>query len=120
MIPPVAALGGEFSINTIGTPGQSSPGSGTHGVGAGEPALEGPAGTGPEGGFHGALTEAISSLEGTQQDAVVASQGLATGKVSDPESALVTVEDAQMAMDLASQVRNKAVEAAQSIFQTQV
>ncbi len=32
----------------------------------------------------------------------------------------MTVEDAQMAMDLASQLRTKATEAAQNIFQTQV
>ena len=117
-LPLVAALSGELSLNPTAALGQRS---GAHGVGGtSEPQLEGPAGTGSEGGFHGALTNAISSLEGTQQDAAVASQGLATGKVADPESALVTVEDAQMAMDLASQVRNKAVEAAQSIFQTQV
>jgi flagellar hook-basal body complex protein FliE len=72
------------------------------------------------GGFGGALTEAISSLEGTQLSADSAAQALATGTVKDPESAVVTVEDAQLAMDLASQLRTKATEAAQSIFQTQV
>ena len=72
------------------------------------------------GGFGGELTEAISSLEKTQDSAASASQALATGTVSDPESAVVTVEDAQMAMELASQIRNKATEAATSIFNTQV
>ena len=71
-------------------------------------------------GFGGELTEAISSLEKTQDSASSASQALATGSVSDPESAVVTVEDAQMAMELASQIRTKATEAAQSIFNTQV
>ena len=71
-------------------------------------------------GFGGELTEAISSLEKTQDSASSASQALATGTVSDPESAVVTVEDAQMAMELASQIRTKATEAAQSIFNTQV
>ena len=33
---------------------------------------------------------------------------------------MVTVEDAQLAMQLASQIRTKAVEATQQIFQTQV
>ena len=33
---------------------------------------------------------------------------------------MVTVEDAQMAMDLAAQIRTKATEAVQNIFQTQV
>jgi len=73
-----------------------------------------------EGGFGGALTNAISSLEQTQRSADGAAQGLATGTVSDPESAVVTVQDAQMAMQLAAQIRTKATEAAQTIFQTQV
>jgi flagellar hook-basal body complex protein FliE len=74
----------------------------------------------PSGGFGGALTEAISSLEGTQLSADSAAKELATGAAKDPESSVVTVEDAQLAMDLASQLRTKAAEAAQSIFQTQV
>ncbi len=70
--------------------------------------------------FGNELSGAISSLEGTQQSAAGAAQSLATGTAKDPESAVVTVEDAQMAMDLAATVRTKATEAAQSIFQTQV
>ena len=70
--------------------------------------------------FGNALTEALSSLEGTQQSAATASQSLALGTVKDPEQAVMTVEDAQMAMDLAAQVRTKATEAVQTIFQTQV
>jgi flagellar hook-basal body complex protein FliE len=78
-------------------------------------------GTGASSGSFGSeLTEAISSLEKSQQSADGASQALATGKASNPESAVVTVEDAQLAMDLASQMRNKATEAVQTIFQTQV
>jgi flagellar hook-basal body complex protein FliE len=75
---------------------------------------------GTSGGFGSALTEAISSLEGSQLSASSAAQGLATGTVKDPESAVVTVEDAQLAMDLASQLRTKATEAVQNIFATQV
>ena len=75
---------------------------------------------GGSGGFGGALTEAISSLEGSQLSASSAAQGLATGTVKNPESAVVTVEDAQLAMDLASQLRTKATEAVQNIFATQV
>lgn len=72
------------------------------------------------GGFSGALTNAVSSLEQTQQTASSASQALASGTLSDPESAVVTVEEAQLAMQLAAQIRTKATEAAQQIFQTQV
>lgn len=85
-----------------------------------ESALTGTAGSGPEGSFGGALTSAISSLEQTQQTADGASQALATGTASDPESAVLTVQDAQLEMQLASQIRTKATEAVQSIFQTQV
>jgi flagellar hook-basal body complex protein FliE len=75
---------------------------------------------GRSGSFGSELSEAISSLEGTQLSSDSAAQSLATGTAKDPESAVVTVEDAQMAMDLASQLRTKATEAAQNLFQTQV
>jgi flagellar hook-basal body complex protein FliE len=112
---PVAGLGGEWSVGQI------------PGIGAGQPAaaptdVQGSgAGAGAgAGGFGGALTDAISSLEQTQQGASSAAQGLAAGTVSDPETAIVTVQDAEMSMQLASQMRTKAVQAVQDIFQTQV
>ncbi len=80
---------------------------------------EGPSEQG-SGGFGSALTEAISSLEGTQHTADSAAQALATGTVKEPESAVVKVEDAALAMQLAAQLRTKATEAVQTIFQTQV
>lgn len=76
--------------------------------------------SGESGSFGGELTEAISSLEKTQNSASSASQALATGTTSDPEGAVVTVEDAQLAMELAGQIRTKATEAVQNIFSTQV
>jgi flagellar hook-basal body complex protein FliE len=97
---------------------------GTHGV-EGISGVEGASGVGGasgggSGSFGSELSEAISSLEGTQLSSDSAAQSLATGTAKDPESAVVTVEDAQMAMDLASQLRTKATEAAQNLFQTQV
>jgi flagellar hook-basal body complex protein FliE len=108
IIPPVGGLGSGLSIGAAEGAAQTGQSSG--GVGAG----------GEAGGFGGELTEAISSLEQTQDSAASASQALATGTVADPESAVVTVENAQMAMELASQIRTKATEAATSIFNTQV
>ena len=70
--------------------------------------------------FGSALTDAISSLEGSQANAASASQALASGTVTDPEAAVTTVEDAALAMQLAAQIRTKATEAAQTIFNTQV
>jgi flagellar hook-basal body complex protein FliE len=114
---PVSAVGGEWSVGGLGglSPSErSTSGPATEGAGAA-------GATGSEaGGFGGALTNAISSLEQTQQSAAGAAQGLAMGTVSDPESAVVTVQDAQLSMQLASQIRTKATEAAMSIFQTQV
>lgn len=96
---------------------------GTSGIegagGIGSSGLEGTGGAQPP-SFGNELTSAISSLEGTQQSAAGAAQSLASGTATDPESAVVTVQDAQMAMDLAATIRTKATEAAQSIFQTQV
>ncbi len=89
------------------------------GTGGATTGVEG-AGSSESGGFGEALTQAISSLDKTQQSADGAAQALATGTASNPESAVVTVENAQLAMQLASQIRTKAVEATQQIFQTQV
>jgi flagellar hook-basal body complex protein FliE len=129
IVPPISSLTGELSAGQSGALGHGgaaggaglSEGLGQSGaVGQSEPALGGTAGTGASGGFGGALTNAISSLEQTQQSSDSASQALATGTVSDPESAVVTVQDAQLEMQLAAQIRTKATEAVQSIFQTQV
>ena len=109
---------GSSETGTQGLSGTEGLG-GAEGIGAGESIGGGAAGTG-SGGFGEALTSAIGSLEKTQNDASAASQALATGTVSDPESAVVTVEEAQLAMQLASQIRTKATEAVTQIFQTQV
>ncbi len=127
---------GERSLG-VGQPASASSGPGVSSSGSVAPggvqstsgveATTGPEGGGIEsaagsesGGFGGALTNAISSLEQTQQNASSASQALASGTLSDPESAVVTVEEAQLAMQLASQIRTKGTEAVQQILQTQV
>jgi flagellar hook-basal body complex protein FliE len=71
-------------------------------------------------GFGGMLSDSLKSLEATQAQAAQASQDLATGKATDPTEVVMAVERAQLAMQLASQIRTKAVEAAQDIFHTQV
>jgi flagellar hook-basal body complex protein FliE len=127
IIPPIGALGGELASAGLtsaadaqkaaaGTASAVSP-SGVTGVEAA--GVEG-AGGSSSSSFGGALTEAVGALEKQQQSASQASQALALGTVADPEAAVVTVEDAQLAMQLASQIRSKATEAAQTIFQTQV
>jgi flagellar hook-basal body complex protein FliE len=121
MIPPVSALGSEWSVGGIGgglNPSDLSAAGASSGAPAGDGAAALP--SGEENSFGGALTNAISSLESTQRTADGAAQGLATGTVADPESAVVAVQDAQLEMQLAAQIRTKATEAAQTIFQTQV
>ena len=71
-------------------------------------------------GFGGALAKQIGQLDGMQQDAATASQQLATGQATDPSATVMTIERARLAMQLASQIRTKGVEALQDIFHTQI
>ncbi len=70
--------------------------------------------------FGGALGKAITSLQATQEEAAQGSQALAAGQVSDPTAVVMAVERARLSMQLAAQLRTKAVEAAQDLFHTQV
>jgi flagellar hook-basal body complex protein FliE len=83
--------------------------------------LEAPAAAdGAGSGFGAMLGQSLQSLQNTQTEAASASQALASGQASDPTAVVMAVERAQLAMQLASQIRTKAVEAAQDIFHTQV
>lgn len=115
MIPAISGAIGplgpsEWSVGSVGGLGQ--------GAGA-DSTVSGAAGSG-NGSFGSALTGAINSLEQTQADATTASQQLATGQLTDPTQAITSVENASLAMDLASQVRTKLVDAVNTVFQTQV
>lgn len=112
MIPAISGAVGplgpsEWSVGGVGSADQS-PTSGTNATG------------GSDGSFGSALTGAINSLETSQADATTASQQLATGQLTDPTQAITSVENASLAMDLASQVRTKLVDAVNTVFQTQM
>ena len=77
-----------------------------------------PSGTGS--GFGAMIGQSIQALQNTQDQAAQASMDLATGKATDETAVVMAVERAQLAMQLASQIRTKAVEAAQDLFHTQV
>jgi flagellar hook-basal body complex protein FliE len=115
MIPAISgAIGplgsGEWSVGSVGSMGS-----------AGSAASTGPGATGASSGsFGGALSSAMNSLEATQANATTASQQLATGQLSDPTQAVTAVENASLAMDLASQIQNKVVTGINTVFQTQV
>ena len=116
MIPAISGAIGpvgpsEWSVGSVGSLGS------TPGVAQDPNAVTGATG---DGSFSGTLTNAINSLEQTQVQGTTAAQGLATGQVSDPTQAITAVENASLAMDLASQIRTKLVDATQNIFQTQV
>jgi flagellar hook-basal body complex protein FliE len=97
----------EWSVGSVGGIGQ-------------DPSTSVTGTSGGSGGFGGALTGAINSLEQTQNSATTASQQLATGQLTDPTQAITSVENASLAMDLASQIRTKLVNAVDTVFQTQV
>jgi flagellar hook-basal body complex protein FliE len=78
------------------------------------------AGSGSGGGFGSVLTDAISSLNDTQNTASSDSVALATGKASDVTSVVSDVEKANLEMQLAVQVRNKAVDAYEEIMRMQI
>jgi flagellar hook-basal body complex protein FliE len=103
--PAFSVAGPEFRIDPIAAPGNDPA--------AGAPGSEGA-------GFGDLLGKSLQSLAASQQEASDAAQALATGQASDPAAVVMAVERAQLAMQLASQIRTKAVEAAQDIFHTQV
>jgi len=88
------------------------------------PALDGSDASSPsavEGGSFGeTLTNALTKLGDLHTEAAAQSQALVTGKADDVTSVAMAVERASLALQLAAQVRNKAVEAYQEIFRMQV
>jgi flagellar hook-basal body complex protein FliE len=106
-IPPIdpsfAVNGPEWAVGTVGPLQQPAQPSGGQG-----------------GGFGAELTNAISSLDKTQTDAAAASQSLVAGTATDPTQVVMSVERARLAMQMASQIRTKAVDAFNDVFHTQI
>lgn len=71
-------------------------------------------------GFSHLLSNAIDKLETSQTQAASASQELATGQTNDISSVAMQVEEASMEMQLAVQVRNKMVDAYDTLFGMQI
>ena len=70
--------------------------------------------------FGGALENAVGKLDAMQQQADTAAQSLATGTATDVSSVVSEVERASLALQLAVQIRNKAVDAYNELFRMQV
>jgi flagellar hook-basal body complex protein FliE len=75
---------------------------------------------GSPGSFGAALGNALEQLSGLQQNADAQSQALALGKSTDIAGVAMDVERANLSMQLAVQVRNKAVDAYHEIFRMQI
>jgi flagellar hook-basal body complex protein FliE len=71
------------------------------------------------GTFAGALGKALESVQGSQEAADQAVQGMVSG-TADPTESVMALERARLSMQLAGQIRTKAVEAFQDVFHTQV
>ena len=66
------------------------------------------------------LAGQIENLQGLQSDAAGQSRALATGQAQDISEVVMSVERAQLSMQLAASLRDKGVESFQEIFRTQV
>lgn len=84
------------------------------------PASDAAAASSGGGGFAGALGKAMESLQADQSAATQAVNGMVSGTEEDPTKAVMALEKAQLSMQLAGQVRTKALEAFSDIFHTQV
>jgi flagellar hook-basal body complex protein FliE len=103
--PAFAVTGPEWSVGAIAAPDSATGTAPVEGAG---------------GGFADMHGSSIQSLTASQEDAAQAARDLATGQASDPTQVVMAVERAQLSMQLAAQIRTKAVEAVQDIFHTQV
>ncbi len=103
--PSLAVTGPEWSMPVMETPGVSEPAAGATADGQ---------------GFGSMLSNALGGLSRKQEEAAGAAQALASGTATDPTAVVMAVERAQLSMQLATQIRTKAVEAIQDIFHTQV
>jgi flagellar hook-basal body complex protein FliE len=70
-------------------------------------------------GFVEALRESMSSLAALQSKADVASQQVATGDLAHLHAAVIAVQEASLAVELAVAVRNHVVEGVQELLRTQ-
>lgn len=85
---------------------------------------EGPGGRAgaPAGGpsFADTLKGYLQDVTRLEQEADLRIQALADGKIADPHEVMLAVEEANMALDLLIEIRNKLLEAYQELSRTSV
>lgn len=74
----------------------------------------------PAQSFGSMLTDKISGLNQALEDSSKAAQAVATGQSMDISTVTTQIEKASLEFQLASQIRNKALEAYQEIFRMQI
>lgn len=70
--------------------------------------------------FQNMLNDAISSVNNEQVDGYKAMEGIATGKVTNLQEAVQRIEEAELSMKLALEVKNKALNAYREIMKMQI
>jgi flagellar hook-basal body complex protein FliE len=80
-------------------------------------AAEKAAGTG---NFAAALKDKLVELNAMSADSAAAAQDMATGRVDDIAQTMLRIEQASVSMQMATQVRNKVIEAYQEVLRMQM
>jgi flagellar hook-basal body complex protein FliE len=70
--------------------------------------------------FAAVLKDKLTSLNSQQADAAKASEDMATGRVDDVAQTMLRIEQANVSLQMATQVRNKVIEAYQDILRMQM
>ncbi|TAK26878.1 MAG: flagellar hook-basal body complex protein FliE [Chloroflexota bacterium] len=73
-----------------------------------------------QGSFGQMLSDALTRLNGMQQQADAATTKLATGQPVELHDVMIAVQEASLAFDLTLQVRNKLIDAYQEVMRTSV
>lgn len=74
----------------------------------------------PEMNFASMLKQAVSEVNKTQVDGYNAMEGIATGKVANLQEAVQKIEEAELSLKLALEVKNKAMGSFKEIMAMQV
>ena len=71
-------------------------------------------------GFANVLADKLQQLNATQNDSNLATQDMATGNVDDVAQTMMRIEQANVSLQMATQVRNKVIEAYQETLRMQI
>jgi flagellar hook-basal body complex protein FliE len=70
--------------------------------------------------FQNMLNDAISSVNNEQVEGYKAMEGIATGKVTNLQEAVQRIEEAELSLKLALEVKNKALNAYKEVMRMQI